>query len=221
MSNIENEILEHAKQFHGHLCPGVALGIRASSVAMKKLGIERAGVDESVEESILAIVECNNCLVDGVQLTTGCTLGNNTLVFCDLGKNALSIVRRENWEGVRVYSEMENIRSDYFSPEARDLFEKVVVNREGTDAERERLASLWEDISWRIVGLPEEAFSIKPVTIKPIEQAPIFGNIRCANCNEVVMEPRSIECSDGERYCLSCCGEEYFAVTGRGIIKRK
>lgn len=219
--SVEKEILKHAKHFHGHLCPGVALGIRASSVAMNELGIEGGGVDESVDESILALVECNNCFVDGVQLTTGCTIGNNSLIFCDLGKNALSLVRRENWEGVRVYTEMENISNEYFSQEASELFRKVIVNRQGTEAEKERLASLWESISWQVVELPEEVFSIQPAKVKPIEQAPIFENVRCANCGELVMEPRSVECSDGKSYCLSCCGEDYFALIGRGIIKRK
>lgn len=91
----ERDVLKVAEQFHGHLCPGVALGIRASAVAMNNLGIERSGLDESVEESLLAIVECNNCFVDGVQLTTGCTMGNNGLIFYDLGKNALSRQKRE------------------------------------------------------------------------------------------------------------------------------
>lgn len=219
--SMEKEILENAKRFHGHLCPGVALGIRASTVAMNELGINRAGLDESVEESILAIVECNNCFVDGVQLTTGCTLGNNGLVFCDLGKNALSLVRRESWEGFRVYTEMEKISSEHFSQEARNLFEKVIINRQGTEGERERLADLWDDIASQVVDLPAEAFSIKQITVRPVEQAPIFENVRCANCEEIVMEPRSIECSDGKRYCLSCCGEDYFALIGRGITKRK
>ncbi|MFO7967087.1 MAG: FmdE family protein [Archaeoglobaceae archaeon] len=219
--SVEKEFLEQAKQFHGHLCPGVALGIRASSVAMKELGIERAGLDETVEESILALVECNNCFVDGVQLTTGCTLGNNGLIFCDLGKNALSLVRRENWEGVRIYTEMEKISNHYFSKEARELFERVIINRQGTEEEKKRLSDLWESISWQVVELPPDAFSVKPITIKPIEQAPIFENVRCANCQELVMEPRSVECSDGKRYCLTCCGEEYLAVIGRGVSKRK
>ncbi len=79
---------------------------------MNKLGIERAGLDESVEQNIFTIVECNNCFVDGVQLTTGCTIGNNDLIFCVLSKNALSLVRRENWEGFRVYTEMEKISNE-------------------------------------------------------------------------------------------------------------
>ncbi len=219
--SMEKEVLENAKRFHGHLCPGVALGIRASSVAMNELGIERAGLDETVEESILALVECNNCFVDGVQLTTSCTLGNNGLIYCDLGKNALSLVRRDNWEGVRVYTEMEKISHQYFSQEARKLFERVIINRQGTEEEKERLADLWESISLQVLELPQDAFFVNPITIDPIEQAPIFKNVRCASCQELVMEPRSMDCSDGKRYCLTCCGEEYLAVIGRGITKRK
>lgn len=93
---------------------------------------------------------------------------------------------------------MEKISNEHFSREARELFEKVIINRQGTESERERLAGLWESISSQVVELPEEAFSIKPIKVEPIEQAPIYENIRCASCGELVMEPRSVECSDRE-----------------------
>jgi len=73
-------LLMKAKEFHGHICPFLAIGVRMSVLAMEKLGI---GKDEmaSVREDVLAIVECNNCLTDGVQVATGCTFGNNSLII--------------------------------------------------------------------------------------------------------------------------------------------
>jgi len=32
-----------AKRFHGHLCPFLSLGVRASEIAMKRLGVKKAG----------------------------------------------------------------------------------------------------------------------------------------------------------------------------------
>ncbi|MBP1912143.1 peroxiredoxin [Thermococcus stetteri] len=37
-------ILEYAREFHGHVCPYLALGIRASLVAMEELGVEPIGL---------------------------------------------------------------------------------------------------------------------------------------------------------------------------------
>ncbi len=71
---------------------------------MKELGVNRLGFNGSIDEEILAVVETNNCFTDGVQVATGCTLGNNSLVYLDLGgKTALTLVKRGEWEGVRIY----------------------------------------------------------------------------------------------------------------------
>ena len=45
-------------------------------------------------EKVTCIIECNNCFSDGVQITTGCTFGNNALIYRDLGKNAFTLIRR-------------------------------------------------------------------------------------------------------------------------------
>jgi len=83
---VSKELIEKAKEFHGHVCPFLVLGLRMSEIAMEKLGVKKAGLAETVEEEVLAIVEVNNCMVDGVQIATGCTLGNNSLIYLDLAR---------------------------------------------------------------------------------------------------------------------------------------
>ncbi|MEM2120705.1 MAG: FmdE family protein, partial [Archaeoglobaceae archaeon] len=124
------KLLTKAKDFHGHICPFLAVGVRISAIAMDELGIQR-DEEATIGEEILAIVECNNCLTDGVQVATGCTLGNNSLIYLDLGKNALTLVKRSDWNGVRVYVDADKLREKYFSKEAVELFEKVIVKRKG------------------------------------------------------------------------------------------
>src|SRR5664280_2902492 len=46
-------------------------------------------------EEVVAIVECNNCFTDGIQVVTGCTFGNNALIYKDLSKTAVTVARRE------------------------------------------------------------------------------------------------------------------------------
>src|SRR6056297_1950781 len=87
-SDDKSGLLRMLGSLHGHYCPGVALGLQLSMSAMKEI----REYTEGIHENLLAIVEMNNCGVDAVQYITGCTLGNNSLVYRDLGKNALTLV---------------------------------------------------------------------------------------------------------------------------------
>ena len=212
------DLLETAKYFHGHICPFLALGIKASTIAMSELGVGRLSSDESVEESILAIVECNNCFADGVQVATGCTLGNNCLIYIDLGKNAVTVVRRGSWEGVRVYIDAEKLMEKYFPKEVLDLFERVIVRREGNREDVKALSRSWEELGYKMLEIPDEEFKIEKVKVTPIERAPIFKSIRCESCGELAMATRIVHIS-GKPYCLKCAGRQYHAVIGRGIVE--
>ena len=213
---VDETLLKRAEEFHGHICPFLALGLRASELAMQKLGLTKASLTETVGEEILAIVECNNCFADGVQIATGCTLGNNSLLYLDVGKNALTLVRRGTGRGVRVYVDAEKIRSRYFTKDALDLFEKVVAKRHGSREDLEKLREIWSQIGRSMLTIPEEEFKIDAVEVAEIERAPIFESVRCAECGELAMKTR-IHYLDGRAVCLSCLGV-CAAVVGRGIV---
>ena len=210
-------ILEYAKEFHGHICPYLSLGIRASLISMEELGVGRLDYSRSVDESILAIVETNSCFADGVQVTTGCTFGNNSLIFFDLGKTALTLVKRSTWEGVRVYTDNEKLIK-YYPPGSTELFNKVVRDRKGTSEEREKLWKLWKEAGYIILDLPRKEFKIESVKVSPIEQAPIFDSVKCSKCGELVMSSKAVYI-DGKPYCLQCAGKNYLGVVGRGIVE--
>lgn len=205
-------LLLKAKEFHGHICPFLALGIKMSVIAMEKLGVE-VEKNASIGEEILAIVECNNCLTDGVQIVTGCTFGNNSLIYLDLGKNALTLVKRGNWKGVRIYIDAERIMRKHFDEEALELFDRVIARRKGSKEDTERLTRLWEEIGWKMLDISEDEFKVEFVEVEPIERAPIFENVRCEGCGELAMATRI---KDGS--CLKCASN-YYAVVGRGIVK--
>lgn len=217
MPDRSKELVEEAKRFHGHLCPFLSLGVRASEIAMKRLGVGRAGEEETAEEELLALVECNNCFTDGVQIATGCTLGNNCLIYLDLGKTAVTLVRRGEWRGIRVCVNPQYLRERYFDRETLELFQKVVGRREGTTEEARRLRGLWEEIGYRMAGLPEEEFKIEEVKVRELELAPIFESVRCERCGEFVMKTR-IRRRGGKNLCLACEGR-CNALVGRGIVE--
>src|SRR4030043_344956 len=84
-------------RFHGHACPGLAIGYRMARAAMEALGASR-----SADEEIVAIVENDACGVDALQYLTGCTFGKGNLIFKDYGKHVYTIYNRKTKKGVRV-----------------------------------------------------------------------------------------------------------------------
>ncbi len=211
----KKEWLSYAKKFHGHICPYIALGVKASLLLLSKLNISRLSVEDTINENLLAIVECNNCFLDGVQIATGCTVGNNSLVYLDTGKNALSLVKRDSFEGLRLYMDSEKVKS-YFPKKGIELFDKVVKLRNATREEIQEMSALWEQTGNKMLDIDDSIFEIKPIKIKPIERAPIFDSIKCQNCGELVMSTKIIE-QDGRHFCVSCANKEFPALIGKGI----
>jgi formylmethanofuran dehydrogenase subunit E len=207
-------LLRHAETIHGHRCPGLALGVKAGQYAMAYLDQESTGMEE-----VVAIVECNNCFTDGIQVVTGCTFGNNALIYKDLGKTAVTVARRQDGAAVRLVVHPD-FRERMFSryPAAEPLFEKVVVQRQGDPEDHHRFHHLWEAVARREleeVDL-EEQFRIETLTIQMPPYARIFATEVCARCGEGVMEPR-IRVQGGRKVCLACAGEEYYSLTSQGI----
>jgi formylmethanofuran dehydrogenase subunit E len=103
------------------------------------------------------------------------------------------------------------------SPEANQLFEKVVVQRVGSEDDRKRLSELWTELSFRVLELPdEEVLDIKKVTVDVPAYARIFNSVKCSICGENVMEPRA-RMKDGKPICLACSDHEYYQLAGDGI----
>lgn len=214
---VSEELIRKAEEFHGHVCPFLVLGLRMAEIAMRRLGVARAGALETVREDLVAIVEVNNCLADGVQVATGCTLGNNSLIYLDLGKNAVTLFRRGERRGVRVYVDAERVRSRYFPEEALKLFQRVVVERVGSDEDVERLRRVWREVGYAMANVPEEEFVIQEVeVVEEVGRAPIIGSVRCSACGELFMESKALRVG-GATLCRACASVEVQAVVGRGI----
>ncbi|MEA3345667.1 MAG: FmdE family protein [Chloroflexota bacterium] len=211
-------LLRKAGELHGHFCPYLALGVRAGYIALKALGVEQSrGMEE-----VVAIVETNNCFSDGVQMVTGCTFGNNALVYRDLGKTAVTVAKR-NGTAVRIAlkAEWEDAFGSRY-PEASALFEKIVVNREeATQTEHKKLMRLWAKSSFEQLALPEEeVFNAEHTKIKVPPFAPIFASVRCSVCEENIMETRA-RVKDGKPICLECASAEHYLLDGAGISIEK
>lgn len=195
---------------HGHFCPGSAMGVKAGVRAVKELGVKSTGMEE-----VVAIVETNNCFSDGVQMVTGCSFGNNGLIYRDYGKTAFTLAKRTG-EGVRVSALFDRVNKER-SPEANELWDKVVIKRSSSDEESRRLTELWKELSFRVLGLPdEEVMKIEKVNIDVPAYARIFASVKCSVCGENIMEPRA-RMKDGKPICLPCSDHAYYQLAGDGI----
>lgn len=83
--------------FHGHVCPGVAIGFRAALYAMELLEL-----DFSDDEQAVCITENDACGVDAIQAVLGCSVGKGNLLFHLRGKQAFSFYRRSTGRSVRL-----------------------------------------------------------------------------------------------------------------------
>src|SRR6056297_2881349 len=119
-----HDLLLKAGELHGHYCPYLALGVRASADALNRLNANSDGM-----EDLLAVVETNSCFSDGVQYTAGTTFGNNSLIYRDFGKTAVTFVKRgDSTENLRYYlKDSDLIEREY--PKAAELFKKVIADR--------------------------------------------------------------------------------------------
>jgi len=88
---------EEVVRFHGHVCPGLAMGFRAASLAVQELASLRAG-----DEELVAIVENTSCAVDAIQMVSGCTAGKGNLIFRDYGKQVYTFIRRADGAALRL-----------------------------------------------------------------------------------------------------------------------
>ena len=210
------KLLKMAGLLHGHYCPFLAIGVRAAVRAVKELRASSTGMEE-----VVAIVEVNSCFSDGIQFITGCSFGNNALIYRDYGKTVFILARR-NGEAIRVAVKADNRFLEEREPEAMALFQKVIVSRQGSEADQAKMRELWQQTSFKMLDISDdELFDVEKVLIDIPAYARIFASARCSICGENIMEPRA-RIKDGKPICIPCSGQEYYQLAGDGIsLNRK
>jgi formylmethanofuran dehydrogenase subunit E len=192
---ISEDLIQKTRAFHGHMCPGLAIGIRASEVALREIG------PHSEDEEVVALVETDMCGVDAVQFLTGCTFGKGNLIHLDYGKNAFTFFRRSDGEGIRLVSRPGAVGEPH--PEWQRLRDKMV--REGlTPEEEERWRELHADRSRQIIEAPIDLlFHIGEPKKELPRRARIMDSLPCAECGELTMETRTRRFR-GRSLCIPC-----------------
>lgn len=189
-----------AVAFHGHACPGLALGYRAAQYAMDAL---RAG--RSDDEELACIVENDACGVDAIQVVAGCSVGKGNLILRDLGKHAYSFIDRHYNRGIRLVQRPEPV-IERIDPRAAELRPKVMGGT-ATPDEHKEFHERQEGVIAKILSMPvDELFVISEEKPDIPEKARIFRSVQCASCGEMVSEHRA-RVKDGKFVCIPCAGE--------------
>ena len=190
-----DDTVQRVKSFHGHLCAGVTIGIRASEIALREVG------PHSADEEVVAIVETDMCAVDAIQLLTGCTFGKGNLIHKDYGKNAYTFIRRSDGRAIRIVTQPGGWPEDI--PERQALFEKIKAGT-ATDADQSRYWELQEERALAVMAIPEEQlFDVSEVPARIPARARLNSSLQCEQCGELTMETR-IRRYDGRNMCIPC-----------------
>ncbi len=97
------DVIDKAAEFHGHLGPFLAIGVRMGLLAKRTLKSDGFG-------DLNVIVNTGNnpplsCVVDGIQVATGCTLGKGNIAVRNLDE--ISAVFHSKSQTIRVKMKME------------------------------------------------------------------------------------------------------------------
>lgn len=182
-------------KFHGHVCPGSAIGYHAAEIAVKELSSSR-----SEDEEFLAIVENDSCSVDAIQVVTGCTFGKGNLIFKDHGKQVFTFVNRNTGDALRVSLNKDiNEIDPEFTKLRKEAFAESAGKEEKIEFEKRK-----NEFSQKILDLPDnELFKIEHVKIDIPEEARMFPSVKCAKCGEMVAEHRA-RVENGNFVCIPC-----------------
>lgn len=191
---VDDVTLERAVAFHGHLCPGLAMGLQAAAIALREVGANAPG------NEVAAVVETDMCGVDGIQFLTGCTFGKGNLVHRDWGKNAYTFHRLGDGRAVRLRGRPDAWQRD---PEHQALGAKVRAG-EATEEEAARFRALHVELSHRVLALdPDDLYDVTPVDAEPPRRDRSHARVACDGCGEETAESR-VRLSGGRRLCIPC-----------------
>jgi formylmethanofuran dehydrogenase subunit E len=173
------EYLEIVKTFHGAEAPGVVIGGFMVDMALK-------GFPDGVLYD--AICETRSCLPDAIQLLTPCTIGNGWLKIIPLGRFAICLYDKGNYEGVRVFLDAKKMEA------WQEI--KAWLFKLKSKEEQDR-----ENIIREISNAGASILSMERVKVRPEIAARVHkGKISmCPRCREAYPS------ADGE-LCLACQG---------------
>lgn len=184
---------------HSHLCPRQVLGARMGLAGLAALGVS-APVTKA---SAIVIVETDGCFVDGIEVSTGATVGHRTLRIHDFGKIAATFAHVPTGRAVRLAPSLS----------ARTLAAAYAPN--GLNRYHAQLQGYQR--------MPDNAlFVIQEVTLDPSLKALLGApgvRVRCSRCSEEIINSRQ-RIVEGALLCSACAGQAYYLPKSDRLVIR-
>ena len=144
--------LSYAAQFHGHLGPWATAGLRAGMTA-RRAAEAKGYFDVQITVEGPFVKPPQSCFLDGLQVSTGATLGKRNLKWIQADK---VVVRLENTKTgkqveVRPTPELMSLLTSFKPKPKPKTAQSTDDHHAGEDQEH-----LLEDIARRIAKMPEE-----------------------------------------------------------------
>lgn len=183
-------LFQATAHYHQHLCPRQVLGVRMGLYAGELLGLS---VPQN-GKNLFTFIETDGCFLDGVAVSTGCTVGARTMRVFDFGKMAATFVDQSTGSALRIIP----------NPTARELCRKYVAD--ATDR--------WHTYLFGYQEMPvEKLFVFQPVLLSVSLEEIISkknAKVTCSGCGEEIFNEREIYV-DGVALCKSCAGQGYYS----------
>lgn len=155
---LDESLWKKAAAFHGHTCPGLAMGFKACEGAIAQLGLDVSKLP-AFDEEIVCVTENDACGVDAIQSILGCTYGKSNLIPRLRGKMAFSFFVRDTPRAVRLV---------------------LTAEREGLSRE--------EFQDYLLKTPYDQLFKIEYPAYRLPEKARMFASQECSLCGEMTAE---------------------------------
>lgn len=189
-----DEEFRRAAEFHGHYCPGLAMGYRVARYV-------KDYYDKAEDEELVAIVENDSCSVDAIQYVLSCTFGKGNLIFKDHGKHVYTFYSRDHKKALRIYFKGRSISQSEIEAMRRYFAGRL------TEEEQKEVEKMREDYMEYILGAgDDELFEVREVDLPAPEKARIYPSMRCEECGEDFMEIKG-RTAEGKVVCKDCYGK--------------
>ena len=150
------ELMEKAARFHGHICPGLTIGVLAAMYILEH------GFNYSPNEELVAVVENDNCSVDALQAILGTTYGKGNLIHQDYGKNNFNFYDRRTKKGIKLTLKKRNFNEKKLSRDEKIQFllnskPEDIFNIYEIEYNPPGLAQIEESVPCEICGEPTQS----------------------------------------------------------------
>ena len=184
------EDFKKAAEFHGHVCPGLAMGYRVARYV-------KAHYPRSEDEELVCIAENKSCSVDAVQFLLGCTAGKGNLIVIDNGKQAFTFYSRNQGKALRIY-----FKGDVFA--GMDGLRQKMAAGNLTPAEKKEMEGMRSRIMEQILASrDEDLLDVREAEIPAPDKARIYPSLVCQECGERFMEIMG-RTAEGKVLCKDC-----------------